>query len=84
MSKERILELKNISSDIYTFFSDNNSIIIISIILLSIVYIYFRNKINLKYLLDFMVLSGVLLALYIFIAPHRYYALANFLTYAFR
>lgn len=44
----------------------------IFIILLTLsIYFYSRTKINLQYLLDFMIIASCLLALYIMIAPHR-------------
>ena len=77
-------ELRNSVHDIYTFFNNNETAIVTSIIILVIAYFYFRKKVNFQYLLDFFVISGALLSLYIFIAPHRYDALACFITYVFR
>lgn len=60
-----------------------NIIAILSIILL-VSYFYFRNKANLKYLLDAFVIGSFLLILYIVLSPHRYYGLAYFISMTFR
>lgn len=60
-----------------------NFIAIVSIVLL-ISYFYFRNKINIRYLLDVFIVSLSLLVLYIVLAPHRFQGFAYFMSMSFR
>ena len=69
---------------LFSFIEVNNSYIILTAIIMIIAYFYFRNKVKIIYLLDSIVLINFIFILYVFIAPHRYYALSHFLTAVFR
>ena len=72
------------ANNIFNFMEANASIIVGIAVVVFFSYFYFRNKINLKYLLDFFIVSIVLLTLYIILAPHRYHGVSNFIIYVFR
>ncbi len=59
-------------------------LVVISTVVVFFVYIFFRNKINTKYILDIFIMITVLLVLYIILAPHRYHGFAYFMVMSFR
>ena len=64
--------------DMLFLFMDENSVYIGFIsILFMILYTYFRRKINLIYLLDFILICNLLFIFYIIFSPHRYHGVIS-------
>ncbi len=79
-----IKDKQNEINSIVDFMNNNATTISIITIILLISYFYFRNKINMKYLLDFILVALGLTTLYIILSPHRFQGLAYFITMSFR
>jgi len=75
---------QNAINSIVEFLNQYGNLIVILSMILVVSYIYFRNKVNLNYLLDTFVISSFLLILYIVLSPHRYHGLAYFISMTFR
>ena len=69
---------------IYDFIHTYNTAMIFGVVTILIGYIYFRNKIKITYLLDFLMIVNILILLFVLSAPHRYYSLANCINSIFR
>ncbi len=79
-----IQDKQNEINSIVDFMNNNATIISIITIVILIGYFYFRNKINMKYLLDFLLITLGFTILYIILAPHRFQGFAYFITMSFR
>ena len=64
---------------LFSFIDENSIYIGIISTLMIILYTYFRRKINLIYLLDFILIFNFLFVFYIIIFPHRYHGVISFI-----
>ncbi len=87
MNKDWYIPIKDKQNEINSivdFMNINATFISIITIFILISYFYFRNKINMKYLLDILLATIGLTILYIILAPHRFQGFAYFITMSFR
>ena len=76
-------KVSNSANTIYNFIEVNNSYLILTVVIAIVGYFYFRNKVKMIYLLDFMMLMNFIIIMYFLSAPHRYNNLSYFLAHIF-